>query len=507
MKTDRRQFLGLAPSRPSTATASPAKYRGTDLDTGKDQYKYRIAFNLWINDVRNDAAALENWPYGELDEKTVDSIIRALDVQSESGHNIVDFAGLWTTYAWPVDIDKVIDTQREQRIHKIIKAAHERKMKVACFPSGILNWGMDEILKANPSLRTDNKHELNPLNEESWKWQYKIFDYVANNYDIDGFHLEAADQGRCKTPECMEKWPDNVAYFCYVTGKLADYLRDKYPSKLLITTVQGFGSWGKGFNDEQMGHIVELTKRVDCLFDQAHHGPYVPPESWTEFIPQLHCAFGNSGDIWIYPPQRWERTRWFLPYVGRTGRHMKEFHKAGGRGIMYYQGPVENPSTEINIAAGGRLMTDISKSIDDVLAETLEDLYRPKNPEALRKLVKIYQKAESAYFDQWDEKTILEQLKVPRPGELHLTNLFGASPGSASYLMEPLLDTNGRLHYKQGLIALYNDVAQIESEFEDQGRIRRIRQGIDEALADINNIAQSKNEKQVWDDQNVGLQY
>jgi len=37
------------------------------------------------------------------------------------------------------------------------------------------------------------------------------------------------------------------------------------------------------------------------------------------------------------------------------------------------------------------------------------------------------------------------------PGELHLTNLFGATPGSASYLMEPFLDTNGRLRYKEGV--------------------------------------------------------
>ncbi len=508
MQTDRGQFLGLT-SNPEAASgsSSSANYQGADSDRAKGQYKYRIAFELWINDVRNEAMALENWPYGQLDDKTVEGIVKALDVQSESGYNILDLAGLWTTYAWPVDIEKVIDKDRQRRINDIIKAAHERKMKVTCFPSGILNWGMDEILKANPSLQTDNKHELNPFKEESWEWQYKIFDYVAGNFDIDGYHLEAADQGRCKTAECMEKWPDNVAYYSYVTGKLADYLRQKDPNKILITTVQGFGSWGQGFTEEQLGHIVDLTKRVDCLFDQGHHGPYVPPESWVEFIPRLHCSFGNSGDIWIYPPQRWERARWFLPYIGRTGQHLKEFYRAGGRGVMYYQGPVENPSTEVNIAAGGRLMTDIERSVEDVLAETLEHIYRPKDPASLGKLVKIFQRAESAYFEQWDEKRILEQLKVPRPGELHLTNLFGASPSPASYLMEPLLDANGRLRYKQGLTEIYKDTSQIEYNFNDHGRIGRIKQGIEEALADINNIAMSKNEKQVWDDQNVGLQY
>jgi len=43
----------------------------------------------------------------------------------------------------------------------------------------------------------------------------------------------AADQGRRKTKECMEKWPDDVAYYCRVTGRMADHLRQKYPKRML----------------------------------------------------------------------------------------------------------------------------------------------------------------------------------------------------------------------------------------------------------------------------------
>ncbi len=154
-------------------------------------------------------------------------------------------------------------------------------MKVICFPSGILNWGFDKILQAHPELGTDNKHEMNPFKEESWKWLYRVFDYAADNYDIDGFHLEAADQGRCKTPECMENWPDNVAYYCYVTGRLADYLRQKHRHMLLVTTIQGFSTWGKGFSAEQVERIVDLSKKVDCMFDQGHRGTYVSPSDWV----------------------------------------------------------------------------------------------------------------------------------------------------------------------------------------------------------------------------------
>ena len=43
----------------------------------------------------------------------------------------------------------------------------------------------------------------------------------------------------------------------------------------------------------------------------------------------------------------------------------------------------------------------------------------------------------------------------------------------------------------------------LESEFRDGGRISRIRKGIEGALVDINNVAASKGETQVFDDRHV----
>ena len=73
--------------------------------------------------------------------------------------------------------------------------------------------------------------------------------------------------------------------------------------------------------------------------------------------------------------------------------------------------------------------------------------------------------------------------------------------------MEPYLDSGGRKKYKAGLVSLLKDVQAIEDDFSDGGRIGRIKQGISEALADMNNIAMSKDEKDVWDDQQVGRQF
>jgi len=56
-------------------------------------------------------------------------------------------------------------------------------------------------------------------------------------------------------------------------------------------------------------------------------------------------------------------------------------------------------------------------------------------------------------------------------------------------------------------VSILKDVQAIEDDFNDGGRIARIEQGISEALNDLNNIAMSKGEKNVWDDQQVGRQF
>ncbi len=500
---DRRAFLqttsaaGLsvyakAAASPRSAANDPPAEKG---------YTHRIAFNAWINDVRNESMPQATWPYSNLDDETVDSTIRALDVQSEYGYNVVDILGFWTSFAWPIDIRKVVDKDRERRINRIIEAAHERKMKVICFPSGIMNWGFDEIIKHDPAVRAGaNRHNMNPLREESWQWQNKIFDFVMDNYGIDGFHLESADLGRCRTRECVEKWPNDVAYHCHMTQRMANHIQRKKPELMLMATMHSFTTYGKGFTDEEKTYLVELSRHVDGLFDQGHGGNYVSLPERPNFISRLHCAYGTSGGIWVYPPQRWDRTRWFLPYTAGTGKLMKELHDAGGRGVMYYQGPVMNPGTEVNMAFGGQFMKGVDRSVEDVLARVLESLYRPKNPEAHRKLVKIFQRAEEVYFSQWNAERILEARKRPQPGELHLIPGGGVSPGPATYLMEPFLDTDGRRAYKAGLGSLLKDTLSIEKEFNDNGRVGRIRKGIEETLVDINNIAMTKGEKNVWDD-------
>jgi hypothetical protein len=494
---NRRELLAMA-------TAGCGMIRGAQTARNSAGLKYRVAFGLWINDMRNDAASLENWPYGALDDHTVNGILKALDVQSEAGYNAIDLAGLFSIYAWPTDISSIATPERRRRVEQIVGAAHARQMKVVCFPSGILSWGFDEIIKHDPAVRSDNKHVMNPLHEESWVWQQKVYDYVLDNYEIDGIHLESADQGRAKTPECLAKWPNDVAYHCYVTARAAEYLRKKRRDLTLLATVQGFSTWGRDFTPEEKALLVDLSRSVDCIFDQGHAGTYIPQSKRRDLISKLHCGYGTSGGLWVYPPQRWNRTRWFLPYTGRTGAHIKQLAEDGGQGVMYYQGPVRNPGVEVNIAFGGKIMSNPARDTESVLREVIEQIYKPKGTDAHERLVSLFRRAEDGYFENWDAERILAARKRPEPGELHLTSLFGASPNQADYLLEPFLDTKGRLSYKKALVSILKEVQSLEGRCSDNDRLAGVKSGAEEALADINNIAFVKGETEVWDDRSVG---
>lgn len=491
---NRREFLAGSLATGALRAAAPADH----------SFKHRIAFTLWINDVRNRVAPLENWPSGVLDDETVDSIIRALDLQAVAGYNAVDFCGLLATAAWPVEIATVASPARRKNVERIIRAAHERRLKVIAFPAGVLSWGFDTIIQHDPAVRSDNKHVMNPLREESWEWQRKVFDFVLDNFGIDGVHLESADLGRCRTKECLDKWPNDVAYHCHVTARTAEYLRRKRPGLLLEATLQAFKKWGEVFTPEEVGHVADLSRTVDCIFDQGHQGTYVPEEARRDFLAQLHCDYGTSGGLWVYPPQRWSRTRWFLPVTQRAGRHIRRLYSDGGRGLMYYQGPVSNPGAEVNVAFGGRLMLKPDSPAEEVLSEVLEMLYRPRDSQAHDALVDLFRRAEDAYFGEWVPEHIRKANGRGVPGELHLHQLSGSSPNAAAYLAEPFLTAEGRLRYKQTLVSIYRQLTELDSRFADGGRLNRIRESIECVLADINNIAFGKGEKEVFDDSKIG---
>ena len=153
----------------------------------------------------------------------------------------------------------------------------------------------------------------------------------------------------------------------------------------------------------------------------------------------------------------------------------------------------------MNIAFGGRIMSDVTTNVEDVLAEVVEELYKPKTPEVLKKLVRVFQLAEDAYCGNMNYDADGVHLKgltaYPGPGELHIGFGIGLAAGASAvpvYLLEPNLSDKGRAAYAKGLETCLKSVYEIEGQCVDAGRARRLKECILNALDDVAAVAYAR---------------
>ena len=451
-------------------------------------FNHRAAFGCWVNDMRNEPAYGLHWPSRVLDDRTVNDITRCLDLASQAGFNEFNVFGLLATWAWPTDLRSAVDEERRRQVNKVINAAHDRGIKLL-YGLGVYSWGFDAIIEADTEVQGPNPHAMCGSKARSWEWMQKVVDYVLDEFDIDGFHLEASDQGRCTCPACAKQ--GDKQYYSGLNQRTAEYVRSRSPDKILMVNMCGYTRpWGVKVAPDEMQYMVELSKALDYLIDPGHRGFFFDESSRRQAIAELQCDFGTSGGNWVYPPQRWDRAKWFLPYTMHTGQHIKQLYGEGGRAIEYYMGPTVNPGVEVNIAFGGRMLMDTSRSVNDVLTEVIETLYRPSNTAARDELVGIFQRAERAYFDNWSP-----QIAPPSspPGELHLSALVGiTTPGAPCYLTQhrdwSVMNAAGRTAYKNEFIAILDEIPKLEGSFSDDGRLARIKACVNNVIRDIETI-------------------
>lgn len=470
--------------------AEPASARPAEPPGG---YRYRIAFGAWINDLRTEPLPLENWPAPQFDDESIQSAIQAMDVQGPAGFNLLDVWGLFATYGWPPDIVSAVDPERRQRIERLIQAARDRGLKVA-LGLGTYSWGYDRIIAADPEVRgrnpdgTPHAHALCDAHPRAFEYVRKIIDFTLGNFDFGAVHLESCDLGCCHCPQCAGR-DGVVAYNVRINQKTADYIKQKWPDKTVYVITINWIPAGKQFDAAERARVVELSRHVDCIFDQGHTGNQVAPADRAEFIRTLHCDYGTSGGLWLYPDTRWDRASYFLPYPQRTGEAIRQQFHDGVRACLYYQGPANNPGQELMMAIGGRLLRDPNRAVEEVLDEVLTRYYRPKTAEALAGLKRIVKTAEESYFSGWSEERFRKDWGIPVPGEFKLDQrLFGTSPGPATYLKEPCLDAAGRKEYRKGLKSILAGLPALDRNCDDGGRLERIRRGAIVTLNLLNTV-------------------
>lgn len=473
---DRRSFLknaSLAAAYVAVGCAPPAvgaKGAANMKNTSTDAYVYRSGFGCWINDMRNEPLPFEGWPAMQLDDVTVDSITKCLDVQKEAGFNMFDVWGLFATNRWPMDIVSAVDPDRKRRAKKIIKAARDRGI-TPVMGFGNYSWGYEEIMEKDPSVRgklPDGKPHPNAMcdaNPKSFEYVKKILDFTLSEFDFGAVHLESSDLGYCQCPECCGKY-GIVGYNCRINAKAADYIKSKWPDKTVyvmtiswtpVSMVDGFYKQAT-FTEADKASVIDLSSHVDCIFDQGHHGYMVDPADRREFIKKLQSAYGTSCHIWQYHHVQRDRLACFIPYTQRTGKAIQDQYADGVRGGLFYQGPVVNPAVEANIAVGGRMLSDASRDVGKALEEVVEVYYRPRSPKAHKRMVDVFLGAEEAFFSQ-----------MHKQGEFHMAH-------GRMGLFKPWLDDKGRLAYLNALLPVLKDVMDLDGQFDDHGRVTRIKQ-------------------------------
>lgn len=495
----RRDFLKATALAGAGMAAGPLR-SSTAVDPVAVSYKYRVAFGCWINDMRSEALPLQEWPAPHLDEVTVSSMLAAMDVQAKAGFNYLDAWGLFATYGYPPDIISAFnDPARTAQVKRLIREAESRGITYL-FGMGLFSWGYDQIIRADPSVRGKNKsgqpldHVMCGATEKAWSYVEKILDTALDKFGFGGVHLESADLGWCDCPACGGKY-GTVGYNARLNIRAADTIKRKWPGKIVTCIpINWLGGSGRShFNQEEQDQIIELSKHIDCFMDQGWNGTFIAEQERPAFIKKLHCDYGTSGGLWVYHCGRWDRLSYFLPYPQRSAAAIRSHYDDGARGCMFYQGPVINPAVEMNIFVGGRMLYSPRGSVTDVLLEGIDLYYKPVNADARRKLADLFLRAEDAYFGQWDAQRFTAAGRS-MPGELHLTNLFGTSPGPATYLLEPFLDAQGRREYKKQLVDILKSLVILAGHCADAGRLERIQKAITITLTVLESIRAARKE-------------
>lgn len=462
-------------------------------------FEYRIAYGCWLNDSRLEPISDENWPSVRINDKTLASLEITTAFLKMAGYNYLDVFGLITNHSWKKSIASTISPLRQSLVKQVIEIVHRYGMKLI-YGLGVYSWGFDQIIAQDSEVRGTNPQAMCASSEKSELVMHQVIDYLCNTYDLDGFHLEAADQGRCLCEKC-QKFESDIDYYNHVNQLTASYIRNHWPEKKLLVNTSGYLAWGDVFNQQQLDKIIDLGKIIDVFIDVGSHGAFVAQKDRKNVISKMSASFGTSNGFWIYPPQRWSRLRWFIPHFQSNYQHLKTLYEDGGRSCELFLSPISNPGAELTQLCNGLFLQDPNRTAEDILLEAVDTLYQPKTPARQRQIADLFKQAESLFFSSWQKernRALPEQYsdgvetlfswsktspEAAIPGEFFLEPLFGVGPGFPCYLALHF-NAQGRERYRKGMEKLIQQAKTLLAEKENQ-KIRDILTCCQNVVIDI----------------------
>ena len=462
-------------------------------------FQYRIAYGCWLNDSRTKPIPDEDWPSVRIDGDTLESLDETMAFLKGAGYNCFDVFGLITNHSWEDDIASTVGEERRRQVKQAIDIVHRHGLKLI-YGLGVYSWGLDGIIARDERVRGTSAQAMCASSDEADAIMRRVIDFVGDNFDIDGFHLEAADQGRCECARC-QRFESDIDYYNSVNARVARYIRSRWPEKLLLVNTSGYLAWGDVFTGEQLEKIRELAREIDIFIDVGSHGLFVDPRDRAALLKDFPASFGTANGFWVYPPQRWDRLRFLIPHHGENHRTLKSVYEDGGRSCELYLSPLVNPGAEITALCNGLFLQNPDSTAGENLRRAIDMLYRPATDMRRERIAAILDGAEKLFFEcshPERDRALPEEFsdgveriftwsrehpERARPGELFLEPLFGVGPGFPCYLTV-YFDAEGRRKYREGMRELLNLVREAIAE-QPSERLGRIERCIEGALADI----------------------
>ncbi len=438
----------------------------------------------WIRSVSRVPSPDEPWPTVQVDDELLEDHIRMLDAQKQTGVTYNRPWGLFIGRRWPVPFENVVTPQRAAWVKALVKAAHDRGVKILA-GTGIYSWGFEEVIAKCPGVAPGrpedgrNPQAMCAFSDEAWDWQRRVLDFQMDpQWDMDGVSMQSADQGRCRCDRCRKL--SDVEHHAMLLIRSAEYIRAQRPDWII-----GQASWGLRVGDPaNLPHIQAISQAVDYILEviersaraidteQEVRGPWR-----KQLIASLSCAFGSVGGVFVGNPQHWRRLRWFLPCGLRNAAALKALHADGGRACEHHYRAFANPVDEVSWRVGARVMINPELDAQVALCHAVEQVYHTRG-DVTRQLAELLRRGEDAYFTRSDFRV--------GDGELSLEPLVWAenpaAPGPAIYLRDRMTPA-ARADYAHELRRIRADLADLK--LPDPRRHADTLTCIDGALADI----------------------
>ena len=451
MKHDRRNFLkGVTVSSLAATGLGPQLSRkGKTAKSGVPGFKYKVGY-LWLPQM--SSRPFKSVFSSELDDQLIEDYRRYLPRVREAGFDYIVIFGLLgegDPNQVPADLSQGFSPQRERQIHQMIDLIHQAGLKFLN-GLGVYSWGFKNIIAAHPEVAA-RKYKFRGIDtyirrsnavligeydrldegeikadpdimcatkEASWKWQEQVVRFFLNRYDLDGFHMESADRGRCWCPQCRKI--DNIAYHARINERTTRLIKQLAPDK--VVGISTCGLVLEGLRD--LPALRQMARGADYLADyNEYHFTHDPLKAnrqqvWFNDRPAVAREVGPLafGTMIHLRDAGLDRLTWFTPAPQTIVMIIGNAYRDGCRALEYYaMGAFNNPGHELNNYVAGHALSHPDQNWHEVLEAVVDRLYRPRSAKARKDLVELFRNAEMSCLANDIAFNMVHKVTAPVP--------------------------------------------------------------------------------------------